>query len=245
MKHKDFDFKTPGEVADSFPIRDEYDAHHLTSWADTERDLSAWLGNALQNEAIERIYSFKERVFATGREDIVATWAKLLTSDHFYYMCTKYWADGDVHKYFSPYQSPYDAYIFYMNALTDMEYVLNEISKQQPIDRSAKPLTMEDIQINALTAAPAKKGMSQTMQEKAETIEAITSPVVSSTSSNIKEDVLKKVKSLAKKITAIKPKTKKKVESKKVAVKTPIVKEKAPAKVVKRASKAIAKKKTN
>ena len=131
LKHPDFNFKTPSEIAEEYPVRDQYDAHDLISWADSERDLSAWLGNALQNEAIERLFSLKKRVFESEKQDLIDTWAKLSTSDHFYYMCTKYWADGDVHKYFSPYQSPYDAYIFYMNTLTDLEYLLKETEKSK------------------------------------------------------------------------------------------------------------------
>ncbi len=249
LKHKDFNFKTPSEVADTYPIRDDYDAHHLISWADTERDLSAWLGNSLQNESIERIYSFKEKVFATGRQDIIDTWAKLLTSDHFYYMSTKYWADGDVHKYFSPYQSPYDAYIFYMNALTDMEYVLNEIGKQVKTNSKVKSIAVQDIEINALTPAPAKKEKNavqpeiKTAANEVQAAESATSSM-DSQSASIKEDVLKKVKSLAKKIVATKPKAVRKPAAKKPVEKA-VVKEKAKAKPKKKVTKPLAKKKTN
>jgi alpha-amylase len=122
--HKDFDFKTPAEVIESYPVRGEYDVHAFSSWADLERDLSAWLGNSLQHDAMERIYGIEHAVKKTGSETLLNTWAKLLTSDHFYYMCTKYWQDGDVHKYFSHYNTPYDGYINYMNVVTDLEYVL-------------------------------------------------------------------------------------------------------------------------
>lgn len=246
FKHKDFDFKTPSEVADKYPIRDEYDAHHLVSWADTERDLSAWLGNPLQNEAIERIYSFKEKVFATGRTDIIETWSKLLTSDHFYYMCTKYWADGDVHKYFSPYQSPYDAYIFYMNALTDMEYVLGEIAKEQVVKGNAKKVIVENLEINALTAPPAKS--SKASKEKEKEVVVAVPEVESSASSSIKEDVLKKVKSLANKIVKAKPKSVKvavkKEVAKKSSTKPKTSKAAAPAKAPAKSSKSVVKKKS-
>lgn len=121
FKHPEFDFKTPREVIETYPERGEYDVHSVSSWADTERDLSAWLGNSLQYDAIERAYSLESIVKNSGRQDWLHTWAKLLTSDHFYYMSTKYWHDGDVHKYFSPYNTPYDAYINYMNVLTDFE----------------------------------------------------------------------------------------------------------------------------
>jgi len=121
LKYVDFNFKTPGEVVESYPARDEYDVPIFTSWADTERDLSAWLGNDLQHDAMEHVYLLEQVVKETGDPDLLNSWAKLLTSDHFYYMSTKYWNDGDVHKYFSPYDSPYDAYINFMNVLGDLE----------------------------------------------------------------------------------------------------------------------------
>ncbi|MFH1653224.1 MAG: glycoside hydrolase family 57 protein [Pseudomonadota bacterium] len=87
------------------------------SWADTERDLSAWLENDFQINANETFYDILHQIKATGRDDLIVKARRLSTSDHFYYMCTKYFQDGDVHKYFSPYDSPEQAYIFYMNAL--------------------------------------------------------------------------------------------------------------------------------
>jgi alpha-amylase len=124
LSHSDFDFKTPSEVLRAYEVRGEYDVHALSSWADMERDLSAWLGNSLQYDAIERIYALEEAVKQTCDSQIIDQWARLLTSDHFYYMCTKYWNDGDVHKYFSHYNTPHDAYINYMNVVTDLEYVV-------------------------------------------------------------------------------------------------------------------------
>lgn len=129
LRHGDFDFKTPGEVIASCETRGEYDVHNLTSWADMERDLSAWLGNSLQHDAMERVYALEKSVKETNDQNLIDCWAKLLTSDHFYYMCTKYWNDGDVHKYFSHYNSPYDAYINFMNVITDFEHVL-EVSNE-------------------------------------------------------------------------------------------------------------------
>lgn len=127
MRHPDFDFKTPSEVIERYEPRGVYDAHHLTSWADSERDLSAWRSNAMQHEALEKIYALEKNVKSLNRADVLDQWSKLLTSDHFYYMCTKYWADGDVHKYFSPYESPYEAYIYFMNALSDLENTVNNL----------------------------------------------------------------------------------------------------------------------
>lgn len=124
LQHPDFDFKTPSDIIKTYSAKGEYDVHNLSSWADLERDLSAWLGNNLQHDAMERIYALEKNIKATNDSSLIDTWAKLLTSDHFYYMCTKYWNDGDVHKYFSHYNTPYDAYINFMNVVTDLEYVL-------------------------------------------------------------------------------------------------------------------------
>ncbi len=90
------------------------------SWADTERDLSAWLENDLQRNACEAFYEILREIKTRGRDDLLDRARRLSTSDHFYYMCTKYFQDGDVHKYFSPYQSPEQAYLFYMNALAHL-----------------------------------------------------------------------------------------------------------------------------
>ncbi|OQA10387.1 MAG: Glycosyl hydrolase family 57 [Bacteroidetes bacterium ADurb.Bin397] len=141
MKHKDFNFLTPSEVIEKYPVRDTYDVKDFTSWADAERDLSAWLSNSMEQEAIQRIYSLEEKVLATGDADMISTWGKFQTSDHFYYMCTKFWSDGDVHKYFSPYDSPYDAYIYYMNAFSDFEASINDFKpKKVPAKKNSKKL---------------------------------------------------------------------------------------------------------
>lgn len=121
LSHPDNDFKTPGEVAEAYPAMDVVDVPHIISWADTERDLSAWLGNAMQSNALHEVYRLEKLVKQTRDDQLLADWRKLQTSDHFYYMCTKYFADGDVHKYFNPYDSPYDSYINYMNVLTNLK----------------------------------------------------------------------------------------------------------------------------
>jgi alpha-amylase len=93
------------------------------SWADTERDLSAWLGNGMQQHAGRALYALEapvKRRHAAGDEHILEDWRKLTTSDHLYYMSTKHLADREVHDYFSPYESPYDAYLNFMNVIDDM-----------------------------------------------------------------------------------------------------------------------------
>ena len=122
FKHPDNDFKTPSEVIASYPARDEIDVEQPISWADMERDLSAWRSNAMQYSALDRVYAMRDEVLETGCEKILRDWRHLQTSDHFYYMCTKWFADGDVHKYFNPYESPYEAFISYMNALNDLKF---------------------------------------------------------------------------------------------------------------------------
>ena len=121
LRHPDNDFKTPSEVLNAYEPVDTVDVPYTISWADMERDLSAWLGNAMQSNAIHEVYRLEKRVRAVTDTDIIADWRKLQTSDHFYYMSTKYFADGDVHKYFNPYNSPYDSYINFMNVLSNLE----------------------------------------------------------------------------------------------------------------------------
>ena len=111
----------------------------MMSWADTERDLSAWLGNSMQSNSLYEIFQMEETVKASGNEQMLEDWRKLLTSDHFYYMCTKWFADGDVHKYFNPYDSPYDSYINFMNIMDNLNKRIR-ISQKQALDRGQSVL---------------------------------------------------------------------------------------------------------
>ncbi|MCA9293774.1 MAG: glycoside hydrolase family 57 protein [Phycisphaerales bacterium] len=144
-------FITPSEAFEQFEPVGEYDVPHMISWADTERDLSAWLGNAMQVNAITECYKLerpiKDRLRIAQADDqgqvaeelgyILEDWRKLTTSDHFYYMCTKWFADGDVHKYFNPYDSPYDSYINFMNVLDNLRERLDRL----PAGASARPVS--------------------------------------------------------------------------------------------------------
>jgi alpha-amylase len=114
------DFLTISQAVDRYPSAGEVDVPHMISWADSERDISAWLGNSMQANALHDVYAIAHEVLASGDEDLIEDWRRLQTSDHFYYMCTKWFADGDVHRYFNPYESPYDAYINYMNILDNV-----------------------------------------------------------------------------------------------------------------------------
>jgi len=119
-----FSFQTPTEVADSNEPVAELELPETYSWADKERDLSAWLGNDMQKDAFRRLYGLLPRVREAaerGHPDILQDWRKLSTSDHVYYMSTKWHSDGDVHEYFTPYDSPHDSFILFMHALDDLE----------------------------------------------------------------------------------------------------------------------------
>lgn len=120
-----FGFVTPSEAADRYDPVADLDVHNFMSWADAERDLTAWLGNDMQHDAIEAVYRLEPKIRQLNNPGMLRTWQRLQTSDHFYYMCTKWFADGDVHSYFNPYGTPYDAYINYMNVLADFSLRLD------------------------------------------------------------------------------------------------------------------------
>lgn len=119
-------FVTVSEAADAFAPVDSIDVASTITWADTERDLSAWLGNSMQTSSIESLYALEEKILTTHDLSLIEDWRKLQTSDHFYYMCTKWFNDGDIHAYFSPYENPYDAFMAFTNAYHDLRYRLSK-----------------------------------------------------------------------------------------------------------------------
>ena len=127
LKVYDNKFLTVSEACDTFEPVGEISMPSTITWADTERDLSAWMGNPLQDSALSELYTFRQEILKTKNENLIEDFRKLTTSDHAYYMCTKYWNDGDVHAYFSAYNSPYDAFMYFMNILRDLEFRLKEI----------------------------------------------------------------------------------------------------------------------
>lgn len=130
-RHPDNDFVTPSEAADRYPARAELDVPDYVSWADVERDLSAWRSNEMQHDALRAVYELESDVLETEDDTIIRDWRLLQTSDHFYYMCTKWFNDGDVHKYFNPYETPYDAFISYMNVLNDLKLRVKNTYRSQ------------------------------------------------------------------------------------------------------------------
>jgi alpha-amylase len=125
LSNPDNNFETLSSAADSQDAIAEISISETVTWADTERDLTAWLGNSMQQEALNYLYRLEEDILRTKDDGLIADWRKLQTSDHVYYMCTKWFKDGDVHAYFSPYDSPYDAFLYFMNAVRDLRWRLH------------------------------------------------------------------------------------------------------------------------
>ena len=125
--NKNISFKTPSGTIQSYPKRDQFNCPNYLSWADMERNLSAWVDNDLQKSALQELKGVEGLLHPARKsrkkifKKLWENFRKLQTSDHLYYMSTKYWSDGDVHTYFSPYESPYEAYINFMNIITDLK----------------------------------------------------------------------------------------------------------------------------
>jgi len=173
FKSSPFTFSTPSEVAGKLQVVSAANVPNPISWADEERDLTAWLGNEMQNEAFNKLYSLGDKVYESDDEGIKQDYAYLQVSDHFYYMSTKFFSDGEVHSYFNPYDTPYDAFINYMNVLSDFEIRVNasvRSSVDDQVARLSKIIKEKDEQLEKLEsrlstqqssvvkkAAPAKK----------------------------------------------------------------------------------------
>lgn len=161
VRSNQLNFGTPSEIADSLQPVAAVHVNHPISWADEERDLSAWLGNELQNEAFNKLYSLIDRMKECDSPDLQKDWDYLQISDHFYYMCTKFFSDGEVHMYFNPYESPYEAFINYMNVLSDFKLRLEAHIPQNEVDQQIsalkKILAEKDAKIQKLELAQTKK----------------------------------------------------------------------------------------
>ncbi len=119
LKDGSFEFLTPTQVAKKHKAIAPLEVPDATSWADEERDVSAWLGNELQQDAFNKLYAQIEKLSLMDDPILWSDFGRLQESDHFYYMCTKFFSDGEVHNRFNPYNTPYEAFINYMNVLSD------------------------------------------------------------------------------------------------------------------------------
>ena len=131
LSNSGFSFATPHELEKTLQPVCAVNAPSPLSWSDEERDLTAWLGNPLQDDAFKSLYDLSNKVKRIKDEELHQDWNYLQTSDNFYYMCTKWLSDGVVHKYFNHYPSPYDAYVNYMNVLTDFADRVDKLSKKK------------------------------------------------------------------------------------------------------------------
>ncbi|THG55287.1 glycoside hydrolase family 57 protein [Muribaculum caecicola] len=154
------DFWTPSEVVSKCKAVDTLEVLHPISWADEARDISAWLGNKLQNEAFQKLYSVSERVRLCSDRRLKQDWQYLQGSDHFFYMSTKHMADGAAHAMFSPYETPFEAFTNYMNVLADF---IVRVEEQYP-------LSIENEELNSLLT---------TIRNQATEIEALNKEVTS------------------------------------------------------------------
>lgn len=144
LKTRKWKFSTPSEISEDLQPVAGIDCPHAISWADEERDLTAWLGNDLQDEAFTSLYKVSDVMLHCTDTELIRDWNYLQASDHFYYMSTKWFSDGAVHHYFNPYGSPYEAFLNYMNVLSDFlirvrEYAENELNtiSEHPVKTGA------------------------------------------------------------------------------------------------------------
>lgn len=142
FKHSKLTFATPTEIVAKYQPVSVVSVPYPVSWADEERDLSAWLGNELQDEAFGKLYELTEQMKGVTDLALNKDWNNLQSSDHFYYMCTKFFSGGEVHRYFNPYETPYEAFINYMNVLSDFKLRLDAV---------APPLNQPGAEISGLT----------------------------------------------------------------------------------------------
>lgn len=130
LKKTPFKFMTPTEVAENLQPVSAISVPSPISWADEERDITAWRGNELQVAALDKLYQMTDKVANCNDDHIKRDWDYLQASDHFHYMATKFFSDGAVHAYFNPYETPYEAFMNYMNVLSDFEIRLNRLSPE-------------------------------------------------------------------------------------------------------------------
>jgi len=146
-----FSFVTPSEAVKKHKPVSDLPVEDPISWADEERDITAWLGNELQSEAFKKVYAMTEKLSIVNDAELWEDFGHLQESDHFYYMCTKFFSDGEVHKYFNPYDTPYEAFINYMNVISDFQIRLDE--KRAALD--VKATAVEELKVSP--AKPVRK----------------------------------------------------------------------------------------
>jgi len=144
IKSGKWKFLTPAEASQQLQPVAGLNVPHAISWADEERDLTAWIGNDLQDQAIGSLYAVADMMAQCDDGNLRSDWHYLQASDHFYYMCTKWFSDGAVHHYFNPYGSPYEAFLNYMNVLSDFLLRVKQYAENKGIEFiSSTPLIVK------------------------------------------------------------------------------------------------------
>lgn len=162
LNQTDFRFATPSSIIKNVQPVAAVNVPYPISWADEERDITAWLGNNMQNEAFSKLYALTDKIAQVKDPQILQDWEYLQTSDHFYYMSTKWFSDGEVHAYFNPYKNPYDAFINYMNVLTDFTLRVNkalpnsEIRTCRDVEKLQEMVIAQQAEIKKLKSKPKK-----------------------------------------------------------------------------------------
>lgn len=239
LKKTPFKFMTPAEVGETMQPVAPISIPSPISWADEERDITAWLGNELQTAAFDKLYQLSDRVNECNDEALKKDWEYLQSSDHFYYMATKFFSDGAVHAYFNPYDTPYEAFMNYMNILSDFEIRVNRCfptSGEQMKMAALEKLVFEKELIIEKQAAEINKLQSKADRVRKPVAEKLkeTTPVVAKTSLRdlAKKLISEKAKTSVNTVKAVKNKAtvkssataKTKKVSKKSVTKTPLAK---------------------
>ena len=163
----EFEFVTPAQAAKKHRPVAELDVPDPISWADEERDVTAWLGNELQNDAFNKLNDQAEKLALLNDEALWSDFGHLQESDHFYYMCTKFFSDGTVHKYFNPYDTPYEAFINYMNVLSDFILRVDDAISVSDINFAAAKEVKAPAKKAVKKAAPKAKAPAKKAETKA------------------------------------------------------------------------------
>lgn len=193
--NSNYSFNTPAELSEKLQPVAAIHVPHPISWADEERDLTAWLGNELQDDAFNKLYDLEHRVAKAQDEKIQQDWKYLQTSDHFYYMCTKWFSDGDVHKYFNPYNTPYEAYINFMNVLSDFVIRLDDMQPVKYVEKAeeAKEKPAKKVAVKKAAAPKAKKEVVKKTAIKKAKSEAIDFKSIATLNKTQSRELLKSV----------------------------------------------------
>ena len=205
LSNSNYQFSTPGEVSEQLQPVAPVSVLFPISWADEEKDLTAWLGNELQDEAFRKLYAIEKQVISCKKPDVLRDWERLQTSDHFYYMCTKWFSGGEVHKYFNPYPSPYEAFINYMNVLSDFSIRIEEEGEPGVVSEPEAEITKKSTRSgktakSAATPKSVKAAVKKTTSPKAKkTASPKAKKTITIPGTSLKADAAKKPGKKAKK----------------------------------------------